>query len=663
MVENSGCLLDDCNGLWSWYLHNLRCGEFEELSSDIVKCRLMKRLVKEYSGGTMSASNRVLLVSVPDDIRQGASILEEFLRSSLPGMREVRDGNITKLTGRKDLLNGEDHYLINDTKGGVAGVGLTANRPVESFGSHFQRQDQCDNEFSFGHSNASLEETLNVSLCANTGLENVAGISTQLKGIGFDPVSNDISYMQQNIDVDRREHTLDGGGVGDTEVASEKPRNGERFTTSFKANSLTAVDNSKLFTFGLSSSAISTCKNSEEVSIRSSESYQSYDGEVLARTLTREEHIQGSCCPTEHRHEELYNEGDSTSELSSACNSVSSDCSIFPSISISGDEGDFRIVLQSILIYNTTLDQLLTAVRQSNNDTTVADINDDWLLYDERFSMNNIQMVSLIDIFEMNGVFPKILFYSVVAIPCNNTASKEANSCAEIGKKNASNISNWIYSCISQNTLSQQATTADSAFVFGGPRHYRWHSSEREEHEPLAGDGDSVHREGNRASPLTSGAEIVTNNIPMLSTLPVHSKAFSRTGSVSEPTKTRVNSNREIHKCESHSSITESRRKLSDDNEDMFRSKYIISKNPSKNGLTKISSLGSLSLAHRERMFSCSLPGMLHTVFNGTYASDEHPLAVPRKKVRMPSWRRLHKQSCGKQSCGKRQGFVCCAVM
>ena len=91
--------------------------------------------------------------------------------------------------------------------------------------------------------------------------------------------------------------------------------------------------------------------------------------------------------------------------------------SILPSISISDAiEGHFRLVLQSILIQHPVTKEIYTAIRQSNNEPTIADIMDDWLLYDSQFSMDNLQILTLQDLLDTNRSFPKILFYSMVIV-------------------------------------------------------------------------------------------------------------------------------------------------------------------------------------------------------------------------------------------------------
>ncbi|EDO18926.1 hypothetical protein Kpol_1023p99 [Vanderwaltozyma polyspora DSM 70294] len=90
---------------------------------------------------------------------------------------------------------------------------------------------------------------------------------------------------------------------------------------------------------------------------------------------------------------------------------------VLPTVNLPDPYANFQLVLQSILIYNSDSDELITAIRQSNNEQDSADIDDDWLLYDSKFSMTNLQILSLNELLHINKDYPKILFYSLVSIP------------------------------------------------------------------------------------------------------------------------------------------------------------------------------------------------------------------------------------------------------
>ncbi|QID81515.1 Protein gis4 [Saccharomyces pastorianus] len=75
---------NDDNGLWSWYLTNLRLGDFEELIGNQLKYTLLKRFLNSHFYGDNNISARpnkkILLVSIPENVHEDISILEIFLK-------------------------------------------------------------------------------------------------------------------------------------------------------------------------------------------------------------------------------------------------------------------------------------------------------------------------------------------------------------------------------------------------------------------------------------------------------------------------------------------------------------------------------------------------------------------------------------------------------
>ncbi|CCH60674.1 hypothetical protein TBLA_0D01660 [Henningerozyma blattae CBS 6284] len=108
--------------------------------------------------------------------------------------------------------------------------------------------------------------------------------------------------------------------------------------------------------------------------------------------------------------------------------------SILPSISISDSLGHFRLVLQCILIYHPHAEKTYTAIRQSDSNRDVADIQDDWLLYDLKFSMDNLEILTLQELLDFNRDYPKILFYTLVAINDNSSYIRTNKNISEINE-------------------------------------------------------------------------------------------------------------------------------------------------------------------------------------------------------------------------------------
>ncbi|CAI4047875.1 hypothetical protein SKDZ_13G1280 [Saccharomyces kudriavzevii ZP591] len=107
---------NDDNGLWSWYLTNLRLGDFEELIGNQLKYTLLKRFLNSHFYGDYNTSARpnkkILLVSIPENVHEDISILEIFLKDYFH-LEKLEHIQISKLT-HSHCYNHENHYLLTD---------------------------------------------------------------------------------------------------------------------------------------------------------------------------------------------------------------------------------------------------------------------------------------------------------------------------------------------------------------------------------------------------------------------------------------------------------------------------------------------------------------------------------------------------------------------
>jgi hypothetical protein len=83
----------------------------------------------------------------------------------------------------------------------------------------------------------------------------------------------------------------------------------------------------------------------------------------------------------------------------------------FPTMVSATSSVEHKLVLRSMLLKDLQTGEIRTAIRQIE-DTSMGD---DWLVYDETFTMTNLQLLSLEDIVEMNAMCSKFLFYALIA--------------------------------------------------------------------------------------------------------------------------------------------------------------------------------------------------------------------------------------------------------
>ncbi|SJM87149.1 uncharacterized protein ZBIST_3338 [Zygosaccharomyces bailii] len=360
---------NDNNGLWSWYITNIRNGDFEELTGNQLKRSLLKRFLHIYLDPEFSSrpDTKVMIVSIPENIHRDLALLESFLHEHF----HLDDMQITKLT-TSHVYNHENHYIVTDK--------------VNNFKDPGFLQFASKNIQLAGTAGALGDDMMKYREQNGNGIPSPPPSSVQMVKNNTEDSSEDAEGDDDSIVIDFVHH-------GHHPVPNPTIQQTETVSTNDDAASIDSCD-----------------------SVVAAGTDASYEGPPLSLTTTR---TGESCFSSEEDDSELASV-DSTSQTCDddwSSSQIDTFMSILPSISIEDSFGHFRLVLQSVLFQNPVNKEIFTAIRQSNNEPTIADVNDDWLLYDSDFSMDNLQMLTLQDLTETNTHCPKILFYSLVEVP------------------------------------------------------------------------------------------------------------------------------------------------------------------------------------------------------------------------------------------------------
>ncbi|OEJ80230.1 Protein GIS4 [Hanseniaspora osmophila] len=517
---------NDYNGLWSWYLNNLRKGEFEELTGNILKYSLLKKFLKEffYKNNDITNDNhensdkKILLVSVPDKIYKNQTnykinILENFLKDYFK-LDDLTNIHIEKLTKKNcKIYNHETHYLIMDplnnfkdknlfkpnnveflkedneqtqsfnnssidtrttdgnqlkvsvkpVSSSLTAISQLAHQTVQQLSSH-DTESYNDNEDSVSmvsemssssSSSSSASSPTSSSSLSSSGSSTTTSNDSQTQSelqIDFanklkmnkNDESLQESCLTKKITKETQQIALNGTKNDSAQMDTSNTKDKPRTTSSNNRSSVHTQTTTNTHRQLLNNNG--HLDNDVQMSIASF-NYTTDDdfGAELQYVDTRDDHSydaesqhqQGETSVFEDTDSEYIDDMGSSvldEELDhehghNGCGRNGNDDddysmnSIFPSISIKDDFGEFRLVLQSILIENPEydinnkqVDNLITntAIRQSNMDPTNASIHDDWLLYDAKFDITNLQMLSLSDVLYLNKNCPKMLFYTMV---------------------------------------------------------------------------------------------------------------------------------------------------------------------------------------------------------------------------------------------------------
>lgn len=454
---------NDDNGVWSWYLSHIRSGDFEEFSRNELKVTLLKRFLNTHFGPAISGqyeqNTKILFVSIPDKVHRDLPLLENFLRDYFH-LEHLEHIEITKLTQSK-VYNHENHYILIDKLNNFGDPSFLqfASSKWQPQLSHQQSHKMSEKSRSSGDMGKKMYGTVTEHSGSSSRLSspndsrnshdryNREPQFVEVKSVLSESTNGMADQSSRNIDdlddedsesiVLNFSHSMLRKQIEEKKAAAllgeQRPiLNG---SASGNRNSPSGSEGYSLYSppisenVSINSYEVSTRDGSDSISERGS--FGSYSGQPIALTMTRNEETNDDTSD-DSQEEEIsdlssirgsMNSMESTTSFGEDCDlandsdsSSYSVLSILPSISISDALGHFRLVLQSTLLQNPDTKEIYTAIRQSNNQPAVADVEDDWLLYDSHFSMNNLQMLTLQDLLDANRSFPKIIFYSMIVV-------------------------------------------------------------------------------------------------------------------------------------------------------------------------------------------------------------------------------------------------------
>lgn len=462
---------NDDNGLWSWYLSHIRSGDFEEFSRNKLKVTLLRRFLNSHFDSNRShygQNTKILFVSIPDKVHRDLSLLENFLRDYFH-LEHLEHIEITKLT-QSPVYNHENHYILIDKLNNFDDptfLQFASTRWQQQLSNQQSNRLSDRQSGSIPNNDSSVEfnkkpcDTVTErsragslsSFSANSGPSDLGSDTGGLQNIEVRSIQSESTAGQFNQipinsindqDDENESIVLDFSHSLLRKQMEEKKSQAQRIRQQeYSADTNQTITNLHTNDKDTNASDIYSPAISENVSINSYEdesmrdgsdsitAKDSYSGQPLVLTTTHyKDDTQGSSDDSQEENiSELSSVSRSMKSLGSQTslgdnndyenNSDSSDysvVSILPSISISDARGHYRLVMQSSLLQDPETKEIYTAIRQSNNQPTVADVDDDWLLYDSQFSMNNLQMLTLQELLDMNRSFPKIIFYSMIVV-------------------------------------------------------------------------------------------------------------------------------------------------------------------------------------------------------------------------------------------------------
>ncbi|CDR46470.1 CYFA0S23e01310g1_1 [Cyberlindnera fabianii] len=356
--------------LWSWYLESLESGEFENIVQDTRRRVALDQFVSKYV--TSYDSNILILLLPSEDISRSPSLL-------------------TSLLSRYYDLNNNGDMQMTVTITPIGTISGTQTSVIMA------REVQRPSTLSHRHSS---NKHIQQSVDADSVFSGELGYVPSLHMGSKDTKSNTTTITMQDDSDDE-----------DTEQDLQSINSSSSITSSSPSSS--SASSTHLSITGASLTRVITIQDNYDPRI-----YSESPTEPIVRVTT-----QGDASAMS------YSEGEVSSRHESQLTQESSTLSLkpFPTMVSTTSTCNHRLVLRSMLLRNLSTNETKTAIRQIEGDG----MGDDWMLYDETFSMTNLQLLSLDEVAEAGAMSCKFLFYALIADPSPTQFDSDDEELAE----------------------------------------------------------------------------------------------------------------------------------------------------------------------------------------------------------------------------------------
>ncbi|CCE65188.1 hypothetical protein TPHA_0K00540 [Tetrapisispora phaffii CBS 4417] len=405
---------DKYSSLWTWYLNCIRNGEFEELLKEEDKYRSILNKIRETlqtharniemeeEDANISDGN-ILFLSLHYTLDKDKEIIDDFLVDNFPNVdlsniviREICNNNINSEHFKKDH---ETYYMVIDSLNkllttSIEEVSVSCHRDDTS---NIDRYKEQNSEFEYVNQSTQAkdldEEGSYVSSSENdSGLSIELNFKTKFNRNKFQNSTTEIAKAEANHAVVKPSNNASIYSRSDIEsIDSYSDLNSRNLNTHYDGQSL-KLTHHKDNLLKNTTSSLDSGQNDKAV--------ERLDDEATSDSMIVSDVFSSGAY--------------SMSNLS--INSQDRLLSLLPSIEMQNSYGEFKLVLQSMILINFESGESFTAVRQSNSLIHEATEDDEWLLYDSKFSMDNLEIVTLNYLMDIYADFVKIFFYSMVII-------------------------------------------------------------------------------------------------------------------------------------------------------------------------------------------------------------------------------------------------------
>lgn len=424
------------NTLLSWYLTNLKNGEFEQLTHNKQRSKQLEIFLNtQFQDFGYDSEKVFLVISLPSMISPeiSARILPDLLLKVFSHIEGTKPPKISITSIGQNSITNEQLYIVRNISDNFE------TKSQLSFGvnsRHGGTAGENNNNINNNGSNSSNNVELNSIISGESGF---SLCSTNSSIPSSHVMENKIFHSVPSIDIDQIEDTAQPRN-SDVDNLSIDSYNPEYEQSIGSENNLTRV----------STNEESVIEQPPMVKIQSVKSdYDNSPSQNLNHSQSVSTHT--------------VNQTDKQSFISDTNSQFSQDTSFlggnflkqYPSIVTTntsiGTSIQYNLILDSMLFINVDDGLITTAIKQSTDNSTLnqsaydEDYDDDeeeWLLYDENFSLDNLQLLNFDEVIESTPHTEKVLFYSLVSTRIRPNSEDELDIDDEYDENNANDNSN-----------------------------------------------------------------------------------------------------------------------------------------------------------------------------------------------------------------------------
>lgn len=459
---------NDIDGIWSWFLSNIKNENFSELTDLSFKYELINKFLEEnFNNSSYQSDNsglRFFFVSIPDKVNDEMHVLIKLLRKYL-NTNDLTHIEISKLTNSNNTYNHEKHYVLKNSLNNFRSDSFYINdghmekipsinsittnssfdvsNVVESDHNNNTNENHHDENNAYKMYNAFNRQGGDSNEDYPDDLSRITNSLCELK-IHYenDDDNDDTSSKKSNFSFTfKHKNPNENININDEISSSQSSSNqviGSSMSEEFSYDSLhgmqrnTSPDDRDISFIDHPLTLTVTHNNDSDSSMTSK---SSSDNIIIAQKSVSD----GSPTSDRYNNTKIHQRNSSSSSyqsFSSSCSTSSSgwvssssssssssvstsdlsNISILSSASILDSSGHYQLQLQNILIYHSKDKKFHTAIKENSNNNKNSSEKDKWWLYDPSFSKKKRELLSLQDLLEFNNKFPKILFFSIVDI-------------------------------------------------------------------------------------------------------------------------------------------------------------------------------------------------------------------------------------------------------